>query len=357
MPNSRSTLLVGFCIIGLIVLSLLRWPDSKPAPVKAPLPETESSPLPPSALAAASRAHAAQKQFAARQKLELQNLLHAKISAWHSEPDARVQYGLLQELCALLTDENAAGIVQSLSADDLAGNFGVAALERWLSADPNAAAEWMASRPDANGEQASLVARMLLKNRDGFQSYLDSLPAGEWKGKILCGAAFEMATSDPQQAIAFAAQMNSGDARGVLQAAAFQWARSDPDAAKQWAEQGTDADLRDGLIAAAAKGMAEQHPDQAAEWLVTSVNAQNPLAEAVQSIICSWATKEPSVTADWVALFPTGAVRDEALETVMNFWTASDPTGARAWVVNLSDGSIRQAAMAIQDRSKLAPTE
>ena len=357
MPNLRLRLLVLVCATGIVALSFLRWPGTKPAPIGASLPKIESSHGPLPALASASRAHDEKKQFAVRQERELQNLILAKLSAWHSEPDARAQYDLLQELCALITDENAAGIVQSLSADDLAGNFGVAALERWLSADPNAAAAWMASRPDVTDEHASLVARMLLKDHDGFQNYLDALPDGGWKGKILSGAAFEMTATDPQQAIVFAAQMNSSDARGVLEAAAFQWARNDPDAVKKWAEQDTDTDLREGLIAAAAKGMAEQHPDKAAEWLVTSVYAQDPLAEAVPGIIRSWAAKEPSATADWVSLFPAGMVRNEALETVMNFWTVSDLTGARAWAANLPDSSMRQAAVAILDRSKLTPTE
>jgi hypothetical protein len=350
MPNLRSTLLVLFCIVGIVSLSLLRRPSSTPAAVTGPLPEIENSSVRHSGLASTSRIHHAKKQFAEQQDVELQNVIRVKLSAWRSEPDARVQYRLLEELRALLTDENAAGIVQSLSADDLTGNFGVAALERWLSVDPNVAAAWMASRPDANGEQASLVARTLLKDRDGFQNYLDHLPDGEWKGKIIYGAAFEMAASDPQQAIAFATQMNSSDARGVLEAAAFQWARNDPDTVKQWAEQGTNPDLREELIAAAAKGMAEQHPAEAAEWLVTSVSAQDPLAEAVQSIIRSWAAKEPSATAVWIARFPDGAARDEALETVINFWTTFDPTGARTWAANLSDDAVRHAVRPILDR-------
>jgi hypothetical protein len=361
--STRSTVLVLVGIIGMIMVILSSRPNGKPAPLNVsaqenePQSEIKSSPVPLPALASASRAREIKTQFAAQRARELQNLVHDKLSAWRSEPDSRAQYNLLQELTALLTDENAAGIIQSLSTEDLAGNFGIAALERWLSADPNAAAVWLASRSDTTDEQASLVARMLLQDRDGFQSYLDRLPDGEWKAKIISGAAFEMAASNPQQAIPFAAQMDSGDATGVLQAAAFQWARIDPDAAKQWATQGADADVREELIAAAAKGMAEQHPGEAAEWLLTSVKSPDPLAETLPGIIRSWAGKEPSATADWVAHFPAGIARNEALETVMNFWSASDLPGAKAWAANLPDVSLRQDAVAILDRSKLVPTE
>lgn len=361
MPSARPTLFALVCLLGIVGLSILRGSNHQPAPAERPRPQIESSafahPVSAPALASASRVHLAQKQFIMQQEAELDHLIHLKLDAWHSEPDSRAQYRLLQELCALLTDENAASVVQSLSTEDLAGHFGLAALERWLATDPTAAAIWMASRPATTDEQVSLVARTLLKDRDGFQNYLLDLPESEWKAKFLHSAASVAAASNPQQAIALAAEMNPDDAKGILQAAAFQWASDDPMAVKKWAEQSTDADLRQELIAAAAKGMAEEHPREAAAWLIASVKDPDVLAGAAQSIIRSWAAREPSATADWIALFPKGDVRNEALETVISFWSASDAAAAGAWVANLSDDSMRQAAAAILDRSKPTATK
>ena len=72
--------------------------------------------------------------------------IHDKLSAWKAESDREARDRLMLELLAMLTDENAAEIAQSLSPEDLAERFGVAALDHWLNLNPEAAATWLASR-------------------------------------------------------------------------------------------------------------------------------------------------------------------------------------------------------------------
>jgi hypothetical protein len=279
-----------------------------------------------------------------------------KLSAWKTEPDREARDRLMLELLAMLTDENAAEIARSLSPEDLAERFGVSALDRWLNQNPEAAATWLASRPDTTAEQASLVARRLLSLEGGFQKYLDQVPSGEWREKILNAAGFEIASTNPQQAIAFADRMSPGQNRTALfQSSGFEWARTDPDAAMKWVSEIEDNALREQVSAWTAKGLASNDPEKAATWLVASVKNEELLLSAAQSVVRSWAANSPAAAADWVAHFPTGPVQNEALETLMAFWSGIDSEGARSWVSGLPDSALRQKASGILDRTPQNP--
>ncbi len=275
-----------------------------------------------------------------------------KLRDWKAEPDREARDRLMQELLALLTDENAAEIAQSLSAEDLGEHFGIAALERWLTSDPRIAAEWLSSRPETTAGQAALVARKLLSTNGNFQNYLNQMAPTEWKDKILTAAGFETAATNPLQAIAFAKQMKPGESRtALLQSSAFEWARTDPTSAMNWVAQVEDPALREQLAAWSAKGFASADPEKAAAWLVASVKNPELLVDAAQSVVRSWAASSPAAAADWIAQFPDGSVQDEALETLMSFWSTTDSSGAWGWIHTLPEGDLRAKASSVLARA------
>jgi hypothetical protein len=339
------------CLAGGFIAALvaLFWLQNRHLETPAPVPAVTA---PPPQGSLWSRTAAARPQPTPSQPgVDITSLIQEKLLAWGRAPDPRVAAEAMQELLALVTDQNVVEIIQSLPAENLNGPFGNALLERWLALDPNTAAAWLAARPDATGEQTALVARKLLEDRGGFQNYLERLPDGEWKEKVLGAAGFEVASDDPIQAIEFAKRMNPGETRtGLLQSAAFEWARREPAAAMQWLNQVDDPALREPLIAWGAKGYATADPREAAEWLIASVKGGDLLNETATSIVRSWAASEPAAAADWVVRFPESPVRDEALETLMSFWAASDSGPATAWVEKLPAGSFRQKAAAILAR-------
>ena len=85
--------------------------------------------------------------------------------------DKDAQDELRISLLAILTDDNAAAISQSLSADELGSPFGLAALQRWLKVDANAAASWIAARPDTTDDQAWAVAHRLVEDQRALERY------------------------------------------------------------------------------------------------------------------------------------------------------------------------------------------
>jgi hypothetical protein len=286
-----------------------------------------------------------------KERVDIVSLVQQRLSDWRQEAERDVKDRLMHELIAILNNDNAGEIFQSLSAEDANDSFGVEALQRWLASNPVAAADWIATRSETSAGQAALVANKLLENLDTFEDYLKRLPAGEWKENVLSAAGFQIVSVKPTDAIGFARRMNAGEIQtALLQFSVFEWARSEPEAVMEWTGQVDEPELRERLSAWAAKGVAESNPRQAVEWLVSTVNSEEALRDAGQSIVRSWVVSDPAAAADWVVLFPEGPVRDEALETLMSFWAASDLSAASAWVEQLAEGSLRRNALSILTR-------
>lgn len=244
----------------------------------------------------------------------------------------------MEELRALLTDENAAGIARSLSAEELDTPFGAAVLERWLGMDAVRAALWAGGRPEATDAQAWLVARKLLPDPASLQACCDRLPDTAWKQSLLAAAGLQGAGQAPVAAIGLARQMQPGpDRTNVLQTIAYDWVGADPTAAMNWIASVTDPTLRESLTAAGAKALAATDPDLAAGWLATAVQSVGTLNDTALSIAEIWVTQDPAKAAAWVTRFPAGNTRETAVGTILYHWLRTDSDAATAWFANLPD--------------------
>lgn len=246
---------------------------------------------------------------------------------------------LLRELTALLTDANAADVVRSLQSEELNTPFGTVALERWLSVDPQSAATWIATRPDATEEQAWLVAKMLLKSPAALTTFTDALAESDFKEHVLVGGALAVVGKNPQEAIALAARLAPGFAQtNVYQTIAFDWATGDPEKALAWMMTLPDPDLREELVAVGAKAIAVTDPDLAAQWLSTSVNTESLFNDTALSLVQTWASKNPAQAAIWVARLSSPEIRQTSADIVARRWSESDPQAAGAWLAELPEG-------------------
>ena len=265
--------------------------------------------------------------------------LRAVLVRWHEikTGDTAAQEQLTAELVALLTDDNVAGIAQSLSADDLGTPFGLAALTRWMELDAAAAGTWIAARADATDAQALLVARALLKEPARFREFCDGLPDTEWKQTLLSAGGLERVPRDPAGAIELALRMEPGSAQtNVLQTAAYDWMTRDPLAASAWIGRMDDAALREQLLAVGAKALASTDPDLATGWLA-EIKSDGVLHDTALCVVEGWVARDPAGAADWVARIPAPGLRDAAVELVARQWLQSDSGAATAWLENLPE--------------------
>jgi hypothetical protein len=290
---------------------------------------------------------------------EAKAAVQLKLRQWAERKtgDVETENRLMEELLALLTDDNAAELTQSLTAGQRGTPFGLAALERWLRAEPAKAARWMAAQSEVTEPQALLVARALLKNPADVRAYCDGLADGDWKQSVLKSASLELAGSDPAGAISLAWRLNTEALRtDVLQTVTYDWITHEPRAALDWITRVNDPALREGLLAVGAKAIAATDPDLAAGWLVTAVKSEKILNDTALSVIEAWAAQDPAKAAKWVALFPLQGPREAAVNLVVDHWLQSDPNAANAWILTLPERDKVLARLKTeQDERQLPP--
>lgn len=276
----------------------------------------------------------------AHTKASLRSKLHQWRESEANDPDNEEDRArLLQEMLAMLTDENVAEIIQSLSAEEMNTPFGTGALHHWMQLDSVMASNWLASRPDTTDEQTFAAANDWVGNRAGLQQYLDRLPDTAWKQGLLGAASSAMSIKDPLEAIRLAEEMNPGDAQtNLLRAVACSWVDTDPVAALDWVAGVKDPSLRERLIASANQSYALTDPFHAATWLISDVKSDGIVKEAALNILGTWVAKNPEQAAKWASQFPEGDTKAAAVKIVSQHWQQTDPAAATAWIRNLAKG-------------------
>lgn len=244
----------------------------------------------------------------------------------------------MKEMLAMLTDENVAEVIQSLSPEEMTTEFGIAALGRWMKADPAAASNWLAVQPDATEEQTTAVAEGWIGNRDGMKQYLGQLPDTAWKQSFIETVGAQTMVRDPRLSVEMALQMKPGEAQNnLLKAIVCAWMESNPQATRNWIASVKDSNLSDQLVASAAQSYALTDPVQAATWLVSDVKSEEVVEKATLNILSSWLIKDAQGAANWVAQFPNGYTKAKAIQKVTTRWRLTDPAATEAWLQQLQE--------------------
>jgi hypothetical protein len=268
-------------------------------------------------------------------------LIHSKLRQWSERKtgDRDTEDRIMNELTALLTDDNAGKIIKQLSPDELDGPFGTSALFRWMKTDPMTAANWVASRPEATDDQAWVIAHGLLEDGIDPRKYAVQLPESKWKQTYLLDAALDVLSTDPNEAISLAQQMAPGNAQtNLLQTGVNEWMGNDPGTTMNWIMSIGDPTLRDELISAGAKAYATSDPRHAATWAASTMGAGDTLDRTVLSIMDTWCAENPAEAAGWAAQLPEGETRTAAVKAVLGQWLQSNPPAAANWAQSLPGG-------------------
>lgn len=316
-----------------------RRPDTAPATGE---PARADSPAPATMAVDPPVFHAAPSFRQASPLVRTLALLHARLQQYRdselNDPDDEDgRQRSLQEMLALVTDENVAAIIQSLSAEEMNSPFGSGALHHWMQVDAITASNWLAARPETTPDQTLTVAKDWAANPDSLNQYVQQLPDTPWKQDLLQDAGSATMLQTPNEAVKLAQQMKPGPAQtNLMVAVANGWVSQDPNAALDWINTVTDPALRERLIASAAQSYAVTDPAQAADWLVQQVNSGAIVKDAALNILNTWVSTDPAGAANWAAQFPEGPIKANAIQIVANHWQQTDPAAATAWIQNLS---------------------
>ncbi|HEX3729897.1 MAG TPA: hypothetical protein VHV47_08835 [Opitutaceae bacterium] len=212
-------------LAGAVLAAWALWPRGRPirpafgsgAAASRPYPAARAGPKPRSGTS--TRPAAAPSSAEARVEV-----IHAGLREWlrASRPLVRArgydkdsQDNLQNNLLSLVTAQNAAAVLQSLSPGEMDSPLAVTATQRWLEADPAAAARWIASCPFATDDQAWAVARQAVAD-GGLMEELCAGPASAWKDGFLRYASLEVLAVDPAEAARLAQRMEPGGARAAI---------------------------------------------------------------------------------------------------------------------------------------------
>jgi hypothetical protein len=270
------------------------------------------------------------------------NLIHSKLQKWlaakksGSEDD---ETQTMLDLQAMLTDTNAAEIIQSLSDDELDTPFGFEAIRHWMDADPVQASDWFAARQDTTQDQTAAIAEGWAANSAGLQNYAARLPDTAWKQSFLQEAGSQMSVRDPVEAVKLAQQMASGNEQtSLLQSIACNWVTSDPNAALDWITSVKDPSLQAQLVASAAQSYALTDPALAMKWVASMAESDAIVKDATLNILQTWVTKDPAGAANLASQLPEGDTKIAAVDYVSKYWLQTDSAAAKFWIQNMSGG-------------------
>lgn len=156
-------------------------------------------------------------------------------------------------------------------------------LHDWIVRDPHAAIKWASQQP-----------------------------ADEKREGILEAACYEIANSNPAEAIVLAEKF-ALTKHATLANLTAQWAQKDLPTAREWALAKPEGDEKNDLLARVAYVWASTDPKNAAHLVVEKMSPGNAQTEAAISVLHQWALRDLEGARAWVELFPDSDLRDRAI--------------------------------------------
>ena len=251
-----------------------------------------------------------------------------------------------------------------------------------LGGDAARAQRLLGQLPDdlrSAGEAAWLMARAKTDPDGTFRELLAQPKLDEKSQRIAQSIVARTLQTDPDRAMAMAAQIASGDQRGKAVNEVFRmWAQSDAQAAGAWAKAHESADLYAAYFQAArepkpsdpistsdlrsrfstlqagetsakitlasflAADLAKSDPQQALQWAATLPAEQKSSAESAAA--SRWIDRDPVAASGWIASQPTGPARDGLATQLAIKIAADDPESALRWAGTIEGGADRLRA-------------
>ncbi|MFT3784391.1 MAG: hypothetical protein QM790_20465 [Nibricoccus sp.] len=291
---------------------------------------------------------------------ETKELVRQKLALWNQTKteDEAARQRLLEELEALVTQENAPELTKMLSEDELSAPFGLFAFGRWLEANPQDAAKWIAVQPGANDLHANRIAQRFLSDENGLRAYCAALPNIPWKQTFLSEASLLVVAKNPAYATEIAQQMNPGkEQTNALETVIYDWATRDISGAVGAVEKIADPALRERTLVMTAKAIAIGDPDLGAQWLSMAVKSEGALKEAATSIVEIWAEKSPTEAAAWLSRSAHVEQRAEAVNALVRAWAKVDPHATQAWIQSLPERERVEAMLREEQAERERPKD
>jgi hypothetical protein len=157
----------------------------------------------------------------------------------------------------------------------------------------------------------------------------------------------QLAMRDPQNAIAYTAQVAESAREQWANGVAQGYSQNDPQGAIDWLDRFRSEQWYARAATTLAMTVAPRDGAAAARF-VDELGAEGngvQTSQLVNMIATNWANRDPAAAAEWSVRRPTDQERDMAVRNVVSVWSAQDVNAARQWTLRLPQGAVRDGAL------------
>jgi hypothetical protein len=149
-------------------------------------------------------------------------------------------------------------------------------------------------------------------------AWLTNAPGGPKRDAISEMVCFQMAQTNPAQALALVEPLGGSHSAGIMQNVMMQWAENDLQAAYDWASARPPGQDRDVVLSSVAIVQARSNPSAAANLVSGQITPGTIQTEAAMNVLYQWAPQDVNAAMSWAQSFPPGTLRDRAIQEVGN---------------------------------------
>ena len=189
-------------------------------------------------------------------------------------------------------------------------------LAQWVQQDPAGAGRFARSLP--TGEWRQTIVRQVaqdwaLQDGPGAEKWAAQLPEAGERDLAMTNICFQVAQTDPQQALEIAERQELSAGHGeVTGNLVQQWAERQLFEAATWINKQPAGEQRDQIVGRFAYVQSQTEPAAAANLVMEQIPAGPIQEEAAIAVLHQWGMRDIASAAAWANQFPPGALRDRA---------------------------------------------
>ncbi|MEM7146744.1 MAG: hypothetical protein AAF591_16545 [Verrucomicrobiota bacterium] len=213
----------------------------------------------------------------------------------------------------------------------------------WARSDPEAAMEWVMGLDEGarKGSAGAVLSQWASQDARSASLYVENVDLGAERTGMVAAVAAQWGRQDSQAAMVWAQGLEGDERAGAMASVLGAWAAQDVEgAAEQLAgmEAGKERDLAFGRVAGQ---WVQQDVESAANWVVEQEVGETASKGAMRNVMRTWAGRNEFDAAEWLADRPPGPATDGAIMGLTDRVVGKDPESAAYWALAISDEGDR----------------
>ena len=228
-------------------------------------------------------------------------------------------------------------------------------LQSWASTDPRSASAYyesnkaefammnmMGGRRGGSTAAGTVATEWAKQDPEGVIAWANTLE-GEDREDASVKAISQIATTDPEKASRFSADLDGAALAKANISIASEWAKSDWASTESFIEK-LPTDQKGDALSAAVQSLASEDLSLAATKAL-EIPEGDARDQAVESVTGSLARENPAEAAAWVLENGSESAQSDSMREIMGNWVSRDAPAAKVFALKQPEGALRDAAI------------